>query len=235
MCRFDLLGILPVLLLAGCSSKPSIPPAALQSGPGPAAAAVTQVPPDQTPPQPPGQASQARQTQAQPEPELTLPEGTVLRVRLAQTLDTKTSHAGQRFKATLDSPIVVDNQVVIPKGANFSGRIDESRESGRLKGRAIMNLSLDSFEMNGKIYRITTSHVDRVSARHRKRNIIAIAGGAGAGAGIGALAGGPAGALIGAGAGAGAGTIGAVITGKKDVHIPVETVLTFRLQEPVPL
>lgn len=255
MPRLNLLSALPILWLAACSSKPTIPPPTMQSGQGAPGAAQpanpSQMPPSaQMPPPaqapPPGAPQQAmpqqapvQQAQSQParppEPELTLPEGTVLRVRLAQSLDTKTNHAGERFRATLDAPIIVDNKVVIPKGANFSGRIDESKNSGRFKGRAMMNLSLDSFEVNGKIYQITTSHVDRVSGRHRKRNLIAIGGGAGAGAGIGALAGGPAGALIGAGAGAGAGTIGAVITGKKNVHIPVETVLSFRLREPVPL
>jgi len=234
MSRLKLFSALWILWLAGCSSKPSIPPAATQQlNPGASSAAPNGAP------GPAGQTQAAMppagQQPAQPEPELTLPEGTVLRVRLAQSLDTNKNRAGDRFKATLDAAVVVDNKVVIPKGANFSGVVDESKNSGRLKGRAVMNLSLDSFEMNGKVYKITTSHVDRVSGRHKKRNIIAIGGGAGAGAGIGALAGGPAGALIGAGAGAGAGTIGAVITGKKSVQIPVESVLSFRLREPVPL
>jgi hypothetical protein len=159
----------------------------------------------------------------------------VIDVRLGQTLDTKTNHSGERFSATLAAPIVADGVVVVPQGANFFGRIGESKQSGRFKGRAVMDLRLEAFELNGRRYEIATSHVDKVSGRHRKRNILFIGGGAGAGASIGAVAGGPAGALIGAGAGAGAGTIGAVFTGKKNVHIPVETVLHFRLRESVPL
>jgi hypothetical protein len=113
--------------------------------------------------------------------------------------------------------------------------VDTSKASGRLKGRAAMTLELDSFELNGRKYQISTSHASRVSGNHKRRNIVAIGGGAGAGAGIGALAGGPAGALIGAGAGAGAGTLGAVFTGKKQVSIPVETRLSFELRRPVQL
>jgi hypothetical protein len=129
----------------------------------------------------------------------------------------------------------VGGAVIVPKGANFTGRIEQAKASGRLRGRAILNISLNSFELHGKTYRIATSNVDQVSGRHKKRNFATIGGGAGAGAGIGALAGGPVGSLIGAGAGAGAGTVGAVITGRKNVRIPVETLLYFRLQAPVAL
>jgi hypothetical protein len=64
---------------------------------------------------------------------------------------------------------------------------------------------------------------------------VLIGGGSGLGALIGGLAGGGRGALIGAGAGAGAGAAGAAFTGKKQVSIPAETVLTFRLDEGVEL
>jgi len=98
-----------------------------------------------------------------------------------------------------------------------------------------MSLSLDSFELNGKKYEISTSHAARQSGSHKKRNLLAIGGGAAGGAAIGALAGGPTGALIGAGAGAGAGTAGAAFTGKKNVRIPAETPLSFQLRDPVQL
>ena len=125
--------------------------------------------------------------------------------------------------------------MVVPRGANLSGRIDTSASSGRLKGRAVMNLSLDSLELNGKKYELATSHTARASGSHKKRNLGFIGGGAGAGALIGALAGGPTGAAIGAGAGAGAGTAAAAFTGKKNVRIPVETPLSFQLRAPVRL
>ena len=168
-------------------------------------------------------------------PPIVLPEGTLFHVRLAETLDTQRNRTGDRFRATLDTPIAVDGKDVIPRGAIFSGRVDASKPSGRLKGRAVISLALDSFELNGKKYDIATSHAGRSSKSHKKRNILAIGGGAAGGAAIGALAGGPAGAAIGAGAGAGAGTAGAAFTGKKNVRIPVETQLSFRLRTPVQL
>jgi hypothetical protein len=111
----------------------------------------------------------------------------------------------------------------------------ESKASGRFKGRALMSLSLDSFELNGRRHEIRTTHVGRESGGHKKRNWVVIGGGSGLGSAIGAIAGGPAGALIGAGAGAGAGTVGAAFTGKKNVRLPVETPLAFSLRAPVTL
>jgi hypothetical protein len=96
-----------------------------------------------------------------------------------------------------------------------------------------MGLSLDSFDLNGKTYRIDTTHVSRAGSAHKKRNIGFIAGGTGLGAALGAIAGGPKGALIGAGAGAAAGTAGAALTGKKNVRVPAESLLSFSLTAPV--
>ena len=162
-----------------------------------------------------------------------LPAGTVLQVRLEETLDTKNNRSGDRFMATLDRPIFVDERVALPRGTRCSGHLVESAPSGRFKGRAVMILDLDSVHLKGRDYKIDTSNVSQTSARHRKRNFLLIGGGGGFGSAIGALAAGPAGALIGAGAGAAAGTTGAALTGKKNVHIPVETPLTFTLRSPV--
>jgi len=151
-----------------------------------------------------------------------------LRVRLVQSLHTERNNAGDRFEATLASPVAV-----IPAGATFHGHVVSADSSGRLKGRGHMSLTLDSFELNGKTYAIQTSTSSRVTGDHKKRNLALIGGGSGVGALIGGLAGGGKGALIGAGAGAAAGTGGAALTGKKHVHIPSETVLSFTLKAPV--
>jgi hypothetical protein len=87
--------------------------------------------------------------------------------------------------------------------------------------------------VNGKEYEVHTASNDRVGGRHKKRNIALIAGGGGGGALIGAIAAGGKGALIGGPIGAGAGTAVAYFTGKKDIHLPAESQLTFRLSEPV--
>jgi hypothetical protein len=96
-----------------------------------------------------------------------------------------------------------------------------------------MALSLDSFELNGRTYRIATSQPGVASHSHKKRNWAIIGGGTGVGTAFGAIAGGGVGALVGAGAGAAAGTAGAAITGKKEVSLPVESPLQFVLQQPV--
>jgi hypothetical protein len=162
-----------------------------------------------------------------------IPAGTNLRVRIDQTVDTKRNRAGDRFTATLNEPIVMNGQEALPRGTQFSGHLTNAKASGRFKGRAAIGLTLDSFTYEGERYSIDTARDSRVSGNHKKRNFLFIGGGSGAGAAIGALAGGGAGAAIGAGAGAAAGATTAFITGKKNVTVPAETLLTFRLREPV--
>lgn len=163
----------------------------------------------------------------------TLPPGTSLRVRLLETLDTRSNRAGDRFTASLAEPLVEGNRVVVPRGATVSGYITESKSSGRFKGRAVMALRLDTLNFDGRNYRIRSTSSSRASAGHKKHHLAWIGGGSGGGALIGAAAGGGAGALIGAGVGAAAGTVGSVITGKRQVRLPVETTLHFRLRSPL--
>jgi len=162
-----------------------------------------------------------------------LPPGTPIRVRISETLDTKYCRAGQAFTAVLDQPIVVGSRVVVPAGAAIRGHITESKQSGRLKGRAILGLSLDSMTVGGTNYAIATNLDARVSGAHKKRNIAIIGGSAGGGAAIGGAAAGGVGAAIGVAAGAGAGTVGALLTGRKQVVLPAETRMTFSLRVPV--
>ena len=166
-------------------------------------------------------------------PEITVPAGTRLHVRLDQALDTKRSREGEAFTATLAEPVVVGSETVVPTGTEFRGHVTASGASGRLKGRAVLGVTLDSFDLKGKSYRIETSADSRVSAGHKKRNGLLIGGGAGLGAALGAVAGGGRGALIGAGAGAAAGTAGAAATGKENTGFRAETLLTFALRTPV--
>lgn len=172
---------------------------------------------------------------AQPAPAdgtVTLPAGTRISVRLGQSLDTKRDRPGTIFLAHVSAPVMHNGEVVLPRGAVCHGHLAESKASGRLKGRAVMSLSLDSVEWNGRKYTVQTSDPSFVSKSHKKRNLALIGGGAGTGAAIGAVAGGGVGALIGAGAGAAAGTTGAVITGKRNLHLAPETRIVFTLRQP---
>jgi hypothetical protein len=166
---------------------------------------------------------------------LTLPAGTRIPIRLAQSIDTRRDRPGTPFLAHVSAPVMHSGEMILPRGTVCRGHVAESKPSGRLKGRAVLSLSLDSVEWNGRKYTIETSDPSFVSKAHKKRNVALIGGGAGTGAAIGGIAGGGVGALIGAGAGAAAGTTGAVITGKRQLHLAPETRVVFTLREGVRL
>jgi hypothetical protein len=166
---------------------------------------------------------------------LTLPAGTRIPIRLGQSIDTRRDRPGAPFLAHVSAPVMRNGEVILPRGTVCRGHVAESKPSGRLKGRAVLSLRLDSVEWNGRKYTLDTSGPSFVSKSHKKRNIALIGGGAGTGATIGAVAGGGVGALIGAGAGAAAGTTGAVITGKRQLHLAPETHVVFTLREGVTL
>jgi hypothetical protein len=164
---------------------------------------------------------------------IVIPAGASIAVRAGQTLDTARNRAGDRFVADLVEPVAVNNTVVLPRGARFAGRITESKPSGRLKGRGVLSVKLESFTFDGKTYRVQTLRQSWLSRSHRNRNLAWIGGGAGGGALVAGLAAGGPWTLAGAGIGAGAGLTTAVITGRKQVTIPAETIIYFRLREPV--
>lgn len=162
-----------------------------------------------------------------------IPAGTRLEARIDDTLSTKTTREGDKFNATLEVPVVMGGREVLPRGARLHGHVTTSRPSGRMEGRAVLGITLDSIEQGGQAIPVATSLDTKVSDAHKKRNIEVIGGGAGLGAIIGAIAGGGKGAAIGAGAGAAAGAGGAAATGQMNVEIPAETPFTFRLKAPV--
>jgi hypothetical protein len=164
---------------------------------------------------------------------VTLPEETPIHVTLNQALTSNQNRPGDRFEATVSQPAIIAGKTAVPEGAVVEGLVVDSRASGRLSGRARLYLTLEDMQVNGKSYPIHTITSDRVGRSHKKRNWLLIGGGAGGGALIGAIAGGGKGALIGGPIGAGAGTAAALITGKKDIRLPAETRLTFRLADPV--
>jgi hypothetical protein len=174
------------------------------------------------------------ETPAAPAPHtVELSRGTVVAVRLERALSTVRNRAGDTFEATLDEPVVVNDKAALSRGTKFTGHVTTSTPSGRLKGRAVLGITLDSFTTDGQRYPITTSLDTRRSEDHKKRNIEVIGGGSGIGALIGGLAGGGKGAAIGAAVGAGAGTGAAAATGKKDIEVPAETLFRFSLKSAV--
>ena len=164
---------------------------------------------------------------------VTVPEATAIHVALDQALASDQSRPGDHFEATVSEPVVIDGKTVIPQGAYAEGLVVDARQSGRLKGRARLQLELESVSVDGQNYGIRTTSFRKAGGDHKKRNWEWIGGSAAGGAVIGALAGGGTGALIGGPVGAGAGATVALMTGKKDIKLRAETPLKFELAEPV--
>jgi len=179
--------------------------------------------------------SSAEMSNMKPEPPkpLVIPAGTILTVRLGQAVGSKISSPGQTFTATTASPIVIDGKTAIPSGATASGTVVDAKPLGRFKGEASLQLRLTSITVGGTERSISTSSVVRTQTGKGKRTAVLAGGGAGLGALIGGLAGGGKGAAIGALAGGGAGAGGAAFTGNKDVVLPAESALSFKLEQPI--
>jgi hypothetical protein len=164
---------------------------------------------------------------------VTIPAGTQIAVRTIDAIDSTKNHVGYRFQASLEEPLWVDGNIVVPKGADVCGRLDESKQTGTFTGRSELKLALTGIVVNGHTLPLVTGEY-QVSGKSKgestaKRTV----GGAAIGSIIGALAGGGKGAAIGAGTGAGVGAGSEVITKGDQVKIPSETLLEFTLQQSV--
>ena len=173
--------------------------------------------------------SSAGSSPAEARQSVTIPAGTDLHVTLGATIDSGTSRSGDSFEGTLSQPILVGGGVVVPRDARVRGTVVEARSSGRLSKPALLSVAVTSVQSGGSWVDVHTRPITLEGKSHKKRDVIAIGGGSALGALIGGIAGGGKGAAIGAGAGAGAGTAGAALTGKKEISLPAESHLTFRL------
>lgn len=235
-CRAALSLALAIFPLSACHSNSSGTPASTppQAANQPPASPQTGIPAGAvagSQSQPPAQAS----VPAPPPPPavIELPEGTTIPVRLDSDLGSKISQSGDTFQATVSQDIRAHGEVVIPRGARASGTVVDAEPLGRFKGGARLEVRLDRVRTRWGSYAVATSSIDKVQQGKGKRSAGFIGGGAGLGAIIGGLAGGGKGAAIGALAGGGAGTAGSAFTGNKQIELPAETLLTFRLRHSV--
>jgi hypothetical protein len=162
----------------------------------------------------------------------TLPAGTNLVIRMIEGVDSETNRVGQTFRASMDQPVMVDGQTMIPRGADAWVKLVDAKDSGKLAGRAELALALQSVSINGHMVDINTQSINKESGSQGEKTAKVAGGTAAVGAIIGAIAGGGKGAAIGAGAGAAAGAGSQVILGGQRVRIPSETRLTFVLDNP---
>jgi hypothetical protein len=177
---------------------------------------------------------QSAQDQAAPPATLTLPAGTILRVRIDDWLSSDHNLPGDTFSAVLDQPIVVDGWVVARRGQAETGTVAIATKAGRHSGTSQLGVQLNELTLvDGQQLPLQTQMLQTSAGTSHGQDAATIGTTTGVGAAIGAIAEGGTGAAIGAGVGAAAGAIGVLATRGKPTIIPAETVLSFRLQAPV--
>lgn len=168
-----------------------------------------------------------------PPQKITVPAGTVLQVRTVEGLSSETNHEGDAWHGTLNSDITVDDQTVIPAGADVEGHVMEAHAATHYTGGASLVLGVDKVSFEGKTYQIATDTWQRKADTRGKNTVEKTAGGAAVGAILGGIFGGGKGAAIGSVAGAGAGAGANTITKGQRVDLRPETLVSFKLQNPI--
>ncbi|WP_158787788.1 hypothetical protein [Granulicella sp. L46] len=178
-------------------------------------------------------APQPSQPGQPPSVSVQVPAGTELAIRIDQRISVKTSQAGDHFNGNVVEPVSTNGTVVIPNGTPVSGRVVEAHHSGHFRGRSVLELRLTAMTLNGYEYPLDTHDSVRSQKGKGRRSAGIIGGMTGAGMLIGGLATGGVGLAIGAAAGAGGGTAIAGATGNHNLDIPAESIVHFRLADPL--
>ena len=163
---------------------------------------------------------------------ISVPAGTSILVRMLDTVDSSKNPPGSRFTAVLETNLVVNGSVVVPKGNTVYGRLAQAKQAGRATGSSELELELTDIVVGGTAYPLLTSDYQLKGSGSGKRSAKRLLGGAGLGAIIGGIAGN---AGMGAAIGATAGAVGSVAQKGKSVNVPSETLLEFHLQQPASL
>lgn len=190
----------------------------------------------QTSAQPDKESKEAREKrenerrEAKREP-LVVPSGTEITISLGSAIGSRLSQPGQTFTGSVARDVMAGNAVAIPQGTNVSGTVTDAKPLGKFKGGAVLQVRLDSVNLNGADVPVQANARSFSEKGKGKRTAVLAGGGAALGGIIGAIAGGGKGAAIGAAAGAGAGTGGAAFTGNKEIVLPAESNLSFELSQ----
>jgi hypothetical protein len=172
---------------------------------------------------------------AQSQKKITVPAGTRILIRMIDSIDSSKQKTGYRFTASLEANLQAENVVVAPRGTMIYGRLAQASSAGKMSGSSQLTLELTDIVINGTAYALLTSTFEIKGKGEGKKTAGKVIGGAGLGALIGGIAGGGAGAGIGALVGAAGGTAIAASKKGEQLQIPSESLLEFRLQQPVKL
>ena len=165
--------------------------------------------------------------------EVTVPAGATITVRMIDGIDSAQNRPGEEFAASVDAPVVVDNHIVIRKGADARVRLVQAKSAGHMTGQSQLQVELVGLAIGAQTYAVESSAVEKTGASRGKRTAETVGGGAALGGLIGAIAGRGKGAAIGAAVGAGAGTAVQASTKGQQIQIPPETKLDFTLKAPI--
>jgi hypothetical protein len=165
--------------------------------------------------------------------QVTIPAGQSLLIRMIDGVDSSKNHVGDIFHASLETDLTLGNTIVARKGTDVYGRLAESQKSGNFSGKSELQLELTRLVIDGKDYPVVSSDYTLQGKGQGSQTAKKVGVGAVAGTIIGAIAGGGKGAAIGAAAGGATGAGVQVLTKGAQVKVPSETVLEFRLQQPV--
>ena len=168
-----------------------------------------------------------------PEPvtrQVTIPAGTEVYIRMIDSIDTEQAHPNETFRASLDKPIVVDGQTIIPPRSDVFVKVVEVQSAGKLSGTSELKVELDKLFIGKQSYPVVSNTFTETGSSQGKKAARNVGIGAAVGGIIGGVLGGKKGAIIGAGAGGGG---GAVITKSEQIRINSETQLLFKLENPV--
>lgn len=164
---------------------------------------------------------------------VTLPAGTVVPVRITETLDSATTQAESTFHGSLATSLESDGMVAIPQGSTVTGRVVVAKDAAHFSGNSELSIELVSIQAPERKIAVATDQYTKMGKARGKNTAVKTGGGAALGAIIGALAGGGKGAAIGAIAGGGAGAGVNAVTRGEQVKISSESLVNFRLQSPI--
>jgi hypothetical protein len=225
------------------AKKPSAMVAAAPPPPAPETAPIVRNPPapatQPAPPSAPAPAPAVVKMQPPSQPAtpvvrtITLPVGTAIPVRITQTLDSASTKTGDKFTGEIATDLLVDDLVVLPQGTAITGHVDAAQDAAHFKGAALLTLSLIAIDRKGERIEVSTEAYTKQGEARGKNTAEKVGGGAAIGAILGGILGGGKGAAIGAAAGGGAGAGANSVTRGQQVQIPSESVVRFRLLDPV--